>query len=1238
RYHHYDDLESFMRRFNEKYPHLTRMYTVGKSQQGRELWVIEISDNPGVHEPGEPEFKYVGNMHGNEVVGRETLLLLIQYLLEGYGNAERLTRLVNTTRIHIMPTMNPDGFEVGTEGDFQGYDGRPNANGRDLNRNFPDQYRTDKDFDEVWSSAGHLPDFIILLPWTTKCNVPLILVSDMHACDIRTFPDSEQDARTSSYTRPVKGCLAQAAGSCRCRCGKLSMGRERENGGVLFHRRKTNRGVEWTYSVSGGMQDWNYLNSNCFEITVEMSCQKYPPTADLPRYWLENKNSLLAYMEQVHIGVKGFVLDENNNGIRNATISVEGIDHDLISAADGDYWRLLVPGKHAITVHAEGYEEQTKVVDVPHLWATQVNFTLKQDDSQQWSHDEDFAIDENLANTYLTNAQVNVALSALENDYNDIAEFLANDNDWSMKVHAVKLEAQQENSIDNRARVMVIGGLYGSQPVGRELVLRLGRHLAAGWKAHNTRIIQLLANTIVYLVPAIDTDGFKKTPPGICGYSSPSELEKEVGGAFHAEVSDPKARAIVKMIEQIKPHSILSLESGGIFMRYPLDDPSVQDSITEDEASFQFLTEIYAKAHPTMLQNENPCKKMTAEAPVGVLHGSQLGVYKNSLADYIHNNIKHSLMMSAHISCCNYPAGSKLGGLWRQNKDPLLAFLDASHQGVAGQVVDAKGTAIPNATLLVDDKQLELAFQGTFRKLLPIGKHTIQVYAAGHENKSVEIVVVPKKEASASLMLDSLQKEKLIYHTYYQMEDTLRKLQANYSKLASIYSIGRSVKSRQMLALKIDVKPEKKLPARPSVVIVGSLGKTDVGGKEMLLKMAGYLLSRYDRDAIVNNILEEAVVHLVPTLNPDATAQLPDLEKKCNGYIDTKNANGISLDEDFVDYAPGEPSVPYQSETLAIRSWMSEQLFSLVLLLRGGSQGVAVPFTEQHSFSLATKDDQVLQLLGQSYATAAGTVSQVSECGQVKLVNGTTQDGVINNHTGSILDCFYSHSNSLPVNVYYGCCGAPDEETLATMWHKHRPAMLKFLTLSNIGVKGYVTDVFNVPIPGAKIKVLTSPHLITAGDGGAWWRPLAPGKHTLIAEAEGYYPITKLIEVVGDDTVIFKLSKDDRIYGMPRMVFVILAGSSTLLLMVLLLCVVTMRSAKERRKAYGFTEIGQSIDIFNDDSTDDEKDVKFLNGYGQPKSKSKKKRMSSRNYHDLVSSSSDEDDLFLRYSKKKSKK
>ncbi|XP_043541598.1 probable carboxypeptidase X1 [Chiloscyllium plagiosum] len=122
-------------------------------------------------------------------------------------------------------------------------------------------------------------------------------------------------------------------------------------------------GANW-HTVLGSMNDFSYLHTNCFEVTVELSCDKYPHQIELEAEWENNKESLLIYMEQVHRGVKGVVRDRDNHGIEGAIIVVNGIDHDIRTAVDGDYWRLLNPGDYEITAKADGFYPETQTCRV----------------------------------------------------------------------------------------------------------------------------------------------------------------------------------------------------------------------------------------------------------------------------------------------------------------------------------------------------------------------------------------------------------------------------------------------------------------------------------------------------------------------------------------------------------------------------------------------------------------------------------------------------------------------------------------------------------------------------------------------------------------------------------------------------------------------------------------------------------------------------------------------------------
>ena len=145
-----------MNAINKRYQKFTKIYKLKEpSSCDRDLWVIQISLN--VHKERtdlKPMFKYVGGIHGNEAVGKELLLSFAEYLLERYssGKDENIESLINNTDIHILLSMNPDGFEKATLGDCTGSDnesGRRNARNKDLNRDFPTK-------DELWTEKKNV--------------------------------------------------------------------------------------------------------------------------------------------------------------------------------------------------------------------------------------------------------------------------------------------------------------------------------------------------------------------------------------------------------------------------------------------------------------------------------------------------------------------------------------------------------------------------------------------------------------------------------------------------------------------------------------------------------------------------------------------------------------------------------------------------------------------------------------------------------------------------------------------------------------------------------------------------------------------------------------------------------------------------------------------------------------------------------------------------------------------------
>ncbi len=349
-YHSYTAMVERLQGYATAYPNILRLDSLGQSAEGRELWVARITDNPDVEED-EPEFKYVSTMHGNEPLGTELMLYLIDLLLTSYGGssaeAVRLTRLVNETDISIVPMMNPDGHVAGA---------RYTVNGVDLNRNFP-SYRLEASgsyrvFDgDPLDTEGREVETQRVMEWTAANS--FVLSANLHTGALLVnYPFDEGDVPNGQYAYAPDDALFIDVSL------RYSVNNPPMYNSTQFVNGISN-GCAW-YIAMGGMQDWNYRYASCNEVTLELSTTKKPSQSLIASFWTNNRSSLIAYMESVHIGVRGMVTDACTGAPVYAKVTVAGNAQPVYTDPDvGDYHRMLLPGSYALTVAAPGYVSKT---------------------------------------------------------------------------------------------------------------------------------------------------------------------------------------------------------------------------------------------------------------------------------------------------------------------------------------------------------------------------------------------------------------------------------------------------------------------------------------------------------------------------------------------------------------------------------------------------------------------------------------------------------------------------------------------------------------------------------------------------------------------------------------------------------------------------------------------------------------------------------------------------------------
>lgn len=327
RYPTFEEIEQFLKDIVATKPGIAKLFSIGKSVQGRDLWVVKISDNVELDEV-EPEFKYISSMHGNEITGRELTQFFIKDLIEGYGSDAAITEMIDNTEIYIMPSMNPDGSKKKQ---------RANANGYDLNRNFPDFTRGDSN-----TTSGRQVETISVMNFQKSRKFSLSANFHGGAVVVNYPWDSTYDLH------PLNDLIVD-----------LSLGYANENPAMRSSRsfdRGITNGADW-YVLNGGMQDWSYFWYNDLQVTVELSNKKWPRYRNIPGFYKDNKESMLKYMGLIHQGA-GFYFNESSlkGKVQITHNKSDGTTQDLgaFGFEDSEFYKVLESGDYSFAITLEG--------------------------------------------------------------------------------------------------------------------------------------------------------------------------------------------------------------------------------------------------------------------------------------------------------------------------------------------------------------------------------------------------------------------------------------------------------------------------------------------------------------------------------------------------------------------------------------------------------------------------------------------------------------------------------------------------------------------------------------------------------------------------------------------------------------------------------------------------------------------------------------------------------------------
>ncbi len=349
------------------------------------------------------------------------------------------------------------------------------------------------------------------------------------------------------------------------------------------------------------------------------------------------------------------------------------------------------------------------------------------------------------------------------------------------------------------------------------------------------------------------------------------------------------------------------------------------------------------------------------------------------------------------------------------------------------------------------------------------------------------------------------------YPTYSAYLQMMNDFSSNYPSLCETIEIGTTVENRKLLLCKLT--SNNNLNSKSRVLLTSSMHGDETTGYVLMLRLIDYLLTNYNTDNRIKNILDNTEVWICPLANPDGTFAGGNNSvwgsTRYNG--NNKDLNRNYKDDVFGDH-PDNNS--WQPETIAFMNLVTENVFTIGVNIHGGTE-VCNYLWDNKSTDFV--DKQWWIDVCREYAD---TCHVYNSNYMTYLNNGITNGYDWYQITGSRQDFAQAFGNYREFTLEISKTKTLNASQLPSHWNWNYRSFLNFIERSLYGIHGNITDIVTgEAIPGCKVYIQSHDNdvsFVYSNETGYYARPIKAGTYTITYKAPGYEAKQKTVTLNND--------------------------------------------------------------------------------------------------------------------------